>query len=285
MVRRTAGVTLVELIIVLAIMSIVIVAGFQVHAFSQRTASRGLIEAQIQTQQRMAADFVLRELRYAGNVRIMADMPAAASIDLNTRYIFIHSSGVPYIMESGVARAIPGVENTNTASMQFTPIDNQTVGFRIETENKGQTHVLESSVALLNETGLPETPSTGSVIAYGDAQYALFQSVEVGGGIGGTGGTGGGVGGSVVLNPSVVSGGKTQLVISLGVSDTIVSATMSPAINSIDWSTPGRITYLHNNFNQNEYSSVVRVGGNDWNLTLKPNRNGNAYSWTVDVRE
>ena len=187
MVRKTAGVTLVELIIVLAIMSIVIVAGFQVHAFSQRTASRGLNEAQIQTQQRMAADFVLRELRYAGNVRLLPDMPAASSIDLNTRYIFIHSSGVPYIMESGVERAIPGVETSNTASMQFTPIDNQTVGFRIETENKGQTHVLESSVALLNETGLSETPSSGSVIAYGDAQYALFQSVEVGGGSEGTG--------------------------------------------------------------------------------------------------
>jgi len=155
------GFTLVEAIVTVALMAIVVAAIFSFFFFQTNTFSRGSDRSEIQSEIRLASDFISKELRYATDVSISA--PADPS---QYNRIYIANNKLMYQPAGG-----PEVEKSSAIfdPTDFTvnlsgSIDIFTATFSLNgTKNKSEYNI-DSSVNLKNVTTL--TISDGNQIYY-----------------------------------------------------------------------------------------------------------------------
>jgi prepilin-type N-terminal cleavage/methylation domain-containing protein len=88
------GVSLVELIIVLALMSLVLAVGYMFYDFGVRSFNVGEARSNVQQNVRVASDYIARELRYSFEVQLLDNTFAIPeSVDDDFNYIFINGDG------------------------------------------------------------------------------------------------------------------------------------------------------------------------------------------------
>jgi len=105
--QKRKGVSLIELIIVLAIIGIVILLASSSHLFGLNTFSMSQEKSKNQFEVRMATDFVAKKLRYAGSIRMLSSEQTMAPTTGN--YIYL-TGGTLYCNEGGLQIPIPGTE-------------------------------------------------------------------------------------------------------------------------------------------------------------------------------
>lgn len=133
-VSNKAGFTLIELIVVIAIMGIATSAIFSMNLFGIKTFASGQSIAQKQFETRTAADFITKQLRYASSVTFLTSIPTptvgAYDIYLNGGSIVFNNNGVKTIP--------PGLNNVSDFTLTFLSgtnnVLNYTVGKTVNTE-------------------------------------------------------------------------------------------------------------------------------------------------------
>lgn len=93
------GVTLVELLIVISLIAIVIGLGYRYYDFGTRSFGRGESKAGAQQNTRLAADYILQEIRYSKNMEILNSAPQTFLNDYS--YIFVNNHGQFTHVENG----------------------------------------------------------------------------------------------------------------------------------------------------------------------------------------
>ncbi len=124
---KSKGVTLIELMIVLVIISIVLTVSFSFFGFANRILSKGEDQSVVQQGVRMAAHYISDEIRTAKDVTILEVLPAEVDMGLYN-YIYVEGSTIKHrnvdgtvitdVMKLGISDLVPElnfkVANNNT---------------------------------------------------------------------------------------------------------------------------------------------------------------------------
>ena len=97
--RSEQGITLVELVVAVGILSIIIMAVTQLFSTSTQLFSRGEEKSHNQMQIRIAVDEITKDLRYAKDLVMLedADIPSGPSApDTDYKYVYFKEDGTDY---------------------------------------------------------------------------------------------------------------------------------------------------------------------------------------------
>ena len=144
--RKRSGMTLVELIVAIAITSIVLVVAFSIQVFGNRAFVLGESKSTVQLEARTAADYITREIRYATSVELLSAVPGTVS-ESNTAYIYVDTGtqDIVYKDSSGTRT----IADFDTVTLTFTATG-KTLYFNIQGDYRSKTMDLDSKVLPIN---------------------------------------------------------------------------------------------------------------------------------------
>ena len=166
--KNKDGFTLVELIIVLAILIIVISGGFSLYMFSSNALKKGETQSDVQHQTRLASLYITNEIRTAETVTLFSAMPSPVS---GRSYIYVSGNTIKHRKKDGtVVDVIKTVSSSLQPQLVFSRAGDRMVSFTVTTVLNGQTYNVSSQVSPLNikkdDKILPLSTSNFSVIEY-----------------------------------------------------------------------------------------------------------------------
>lgn len=215
--KRNKGITLIELLITLAILSIVIMITFSMHTFGNNTFNTGSKQSEVQSNLRLASNYITKVLRYSSNVEILATMPVTP--DTSKEYIYCDSGSLKHYSVGNI-KTITSSADSLTTNIEFQEQDPQTVYFKLDSTLKGESYSIDSTVVSLNIASKSIIGTgTGPVISFTKGEETLMNIIAKP------------VTGITISAPSntvQVNGGKMQF------SCTLVPADAS--IKSVTWS-------------------------------------------------
>ncbi len=96
MIKKRKGITLVELLIVIAIMSLVLSGVYSLYGFGNKTYKNGSNQYDIQSRIRLAGDYIKKQVMYATDIKIISESDLntaiAAGIKPYENYIYFNST-------------------------------------------------------------------------------------------------------------------------------------------------------------------------------------------------
>lgn len=143
-----SGVSLFELIIVLAIIGIVIMVAASSDLFGLNTFRKAEENSKNQFETRMASDFITKHLRYADSLALLASPQTSAPSADGYNYIYVNG-GELYYYENGVANSIPGVDDVDDFQISLTA-NNYNLAFVVGKSGYGNKYDIASDVDVLN---------------------------------------------------------------------------------------------------------------------------------------
>ncbi|WP_409227552.1 PulJ/GspJ family protein [Gudongella sp. SC589] len=154
--NKKKGVTLIELIITLAIISILITIAFSFFSFSNKTYVRGNDQFDVQSEARLAIDYLTNRLRFATDIEMLSTIP---TIDATDEYNYMFISNLDSTLthseyNSGNARNVTKLGSNIDTSSYFTSKalnGNQIIEFNIiAMDDKGTDFNLVTEISLPN---------------------------------------------------------------------------------------------------------------------------------------
>jgi prepilin-type N-terminal cleavage/methylation domain-containing protein len=161
------GVTLIELIVALAILTVIIAVGFSFYFFGSKTFSRGETIASIQFDVRMSTDFITREVRNATEVELIS---IPGTFDTNYHYIYIEGAKLKHQFNGTVQEKTSAIIQASTPMFSLEELANgrNQIEFTMKgskTTTQGiQAYEATTKVFLNNVSGI--TPSQNQAIKY-----------------------------------------------------------------------------------------------------------------------
>lgn len=132
--------------------------------FGYKSFNNGVAKSDIQSNTRLAANYITKELRYSSDATLLTTMPATN--DPTKKYIYVDGGKLKKYYNGTITNIIGGTSTNITTTLEFEIKDN-TVYFKVEETLKNQTFNLDSTVMLLNIGGnILMDGTTGSVISY-----------------------------------------------------------------------------------------------------------------------
>jgi prepilin-type N-terminal cleavage/methylation domain len=151
------GFTLIELIIVIALLGIVLEAIFFLFDFGNKTYASSSNKYDIQSSIRLANDFIQSQVRYATNVEISSDpVPDQSSIPQFVNYVYYNSSDkvIEYVnrYNKKTFKICPSDESSSSTSIKFTSPspDYNELGTTISATYRGQSYNLGTNLMVMN---------------------------------------------------------------------------------------------------------------------------------------
>jgi len=114
------GITLVELLIVIALMSIVIMGATSAFIFGQRTFSKGSDQYELQNNARFAVEEISNELRFATKILINPDL-SVEDVTGMTKIDYVQTTGLLVIQEPDGSVRNFKISKPNSGSLSFSP--------------------------------------------------------------------------------------------------------------------------------------------------------------------
>jgi prepilin-type N-terminal cleavage/methylation domain-containing protein len=162
--RYQAGVTLMELLVVLMLLVIVLGIAFTFYYFINHSFNRGSDQHVLQTDIRLAGDFITKEIRNATEIEVL---PVPFEEDPSWRYIYLESNSI----KSKVAGAVSSItEETIVGTELFAfrkdePSGRYFVKIEIQGKKKEEQYTLTTEILLNNIKSVAE-PLSGNAIRY-----------------------------------------------------------------------------------------------------------------------
>lgn len=162
-VRKNDGITLVELIIVLALLGFVFSSIFSFYFFSNKIFTTAQKKSDIQHEATLAAEFITKELRTSTLVDISLDEGPPQSSESYNSYIGLRDGYLEYwhegkniLLANGNIVALNLVINKNSNLLEF----------HIRSHQEEQEYSIDSRVILLNLKELPNQDISGNRVYY-----------------------------------------------------------------------------------------------------------------------
>ncbi|MDW7656058.1 MAG: Ig-like domain-containing protein [Bacillota bacterium] len=105
-----SGFTLVELIVTIAILSVVLATIYSLFQFGSRSFSLSRDNAESQFEVRMPTDFIAKNIRFADTLEIITAVPASNPTNPNEYYVYLDNGQLLYKDNNGTV-IIPGTES------------------------------------------------------------------------------------------------------------------------------------------------------------------------------
>ena len=151
---KKRGMTLIELIVVIAIVSIVITVGFSFVIFGQDVFGKGSTQAEIQSELRLASDIIKNELRYANAIDLIPDVGTVVN---GSCYIYLSGNRLIYDEVDSVGnvtkRELTGPIIINSSAAFTLNMDENglnSINITLESEARGQQFAVTSEILLKN---------------------------------------------------------------------------------------------------------------------------------------
>lgn len=157
-VKETAGFTLIELMVTLALVGVVIAGGFSLYFFADRSFVSGTVVADVQADIQLAMQRMTNELRLAHKIEFI-DTPEIP-LENDHHYLFINDAGLVVLRTkrgSGFFDEILTPMNPDIANydLTFSDVDEVPNTLKIELKSliDGAPYSLESEIQVLNIRG------------------------------------------------------------------------------------------------------------------------------------
>lgn len=148
------GVTLIELIIVLAILGVVIAMAFSLFSFGNTVFRFGSNQFDVQSGTRIASQFIDEEIRYAADISIVAVVPAGYLADHTTIPTYENFLYYDAATESVVKANHLGITSRRIGPGGVLTFDsaspNKSLYYTMSADSNGRTYQLENTVFSLN---------------------------------------------------------------------------------------------------------------------------------------
>lgn len=172
-----------ELLIALALLSIVLALGYMFLFFGNNSFAIGTRQYNVQNNIRIAADLITEEVRYASYVEVLADSSAIpASIGIYDNYIYVDSATNKMVFLShNNTRLYPVGQSDSSIAFSRSP-SNKILNFTVTGEDDQQTYVINQEVVSLNLDLSPnkiiEGNNTGLALFYQTLDNYLTATLE-----------------------------------------------------------------------------------------------------------
>lgn len=161
--KNIKGFTLIELIIALAIFSVVVFMAFSILVFGNKSFSNGTDRSDVQFDFRMTSSFITDELRNATEVQILSTMPATPTTGYN--YIYISGKKIISVKNGTSTNKTDAVVDTPVNSLfKITKLANNNNILEFNLMNTKNNVSIDSKVYFNNINGVAD--ATGDVIRY-----------------------------------------------------------------------------------------------------------------------
>jgi len=143
------GFTLIELIVTIGILVIVLATAYPMGNFGSKSFNNGSAKSDVQSNTRLAANYITKELRYSSNATILTTLPALE--DRIGKYIYVENGILmQYDKGKNLNTSIVGDTSNRISILNFEIKSSKTVYFNVQGAYKNQTFKLESTILLLN---------------------------------------------------------------------------------------------------------------------------------------
>lgn len=176
------GVTLMELVIALALISMVSLGAFALYSFGQNIFGIGTKQYDLQSTVRIASGVIKNDVKYATDVEILDSYDFNDFLDIEnpyygSNYIFLEKNGEgkgisvrQYIFDPmsytySVKEIIPEPSNGAKLELEFSQIGDNVVGLLVKGVLDSEDFVLDSSIEIMNRHS-GNLVGTGSAIRY-----------------------------------------------------------------------------------------------------------------------
>ena len=141
------GFTLIEILISISLLSLVLLMTYNMHLFNYKVFNKGSSKADIQSNLRLNAEFISDKIRYASNLKILANKPSI--FDPLKQYIY-SEGGVLKFYDVGTIKDVAGNLGDVSSTIYFEDKDSQTVTFKVNGTQTDESYEIDSSVYMLN---------------------------------------------------------------------------------------------------------------------------------------
>lgn len=142
--NKRNGFTLIELVVVIAIISIVFSTIYSMNAFGIKTFKKSSDTSQNQNDVRMAAEFITKQLRYAESVQIINN-PSPAT---GKNSLYLENGKILYYNGENNT-SIPGVSNVDDYTLAFSKVSDRIIKFTVGKTGTNE-YNMESKITVLN---------------------------------------------------------------------------------------------------------------------------------------
>lgn len=154
MMKNEKGITLIELLIVLALLGIVLAIGYNIYFFGQRTFTIGETQTNLQRDVRFASAFITREVRYATELEVRNDVDNVSGYN----YIYLNNNRITHRNASGqiTEKTYAVIDLMSFVVVKPVGVNNFLLGFTINGSDEDRSYDLESEVMLYNLKNVTE---------------------------------------------------------------------------------------------------------------------------------
>ncbi|HZJ57331.1 MAG TPA: prepilin-type N-terminal cleavage/methylation domain-containing protein [Clostridia bacterium] len=157
------GVTLIELIMVLALMAIVFTSIFSFYSFNLGIFGRAQNKSDIQHDVLLVSEFITKEVRTATGISLSSRPPQDNDKESYNSFIGLYQDGVEYHYDKGYRQ----IANTNIMDLNLVLSPNSNLlKFHITGEKDGEEYRIDSNVSLPNLADMTDEEISGSWIYY-----------------------------------------------------------------------------------------------------------------------
>lgn len=151
------GFTLIELIISIAILTVVLLGIYSLFGFGNRVYIGGTSQYDIQSSARLVEDYILKQVAYATEVEVMdittmnANISASGGIETYDNYIYYRGSDNTIVHDTAfMTKLIGSIGTSGGLVFQYSSTDPREIEFSINGNQRQQTYTIPSKVACLN---------------------------------------------------------------------------------------------------------------------------------------
>ena len=169
-IRKKNGFTLIEILLVLALLVLVFSSAFSMQFFSNKALNSTSSNAEKQFAIRMPMDFIAKSIRFADSVMIKSSLPVSPTA--GTSRFYVDESGNLVYVEKGTTKAILGSDGKADYTLQVTKKSGVANVITITLGKQGTTRFdITTDVEIVNLR-------TGSITGDASGKYMEFSTTQ-----------------------------------------------------------------------------------------------------------